>query len=203
MKKRGVIYFVIIIIAVALYWFLLRPTQNSQESPKQEAIVIKKHSQVFNNNIDKLMSNYLALKDAFVEADTAMVKLKCQLFVESLESIDTNELKKDTSLIYETVKATIADVHSNAASLLKQTDITEMRKDFSGLTDMMYPTFFQVINYEGPTMYLQNCPMAFDDEIPANWISNTDEVVNPYLGKNHPKYKAAMLNCGEVKDSIK
>ena len=203
MKKRGVIYFVIIIIAVALYWFLLRPTQNSQESPKQEAIVIKKHSQVFNNNIDKLMSNYLALKDAFVEADTAMVKLKCQLFVESLESIDTNELKKDTSLIYETVKATIADVHSNAASLLKQTDITEMRKDFSGLTDMMYPTFFKVINYEGPTMYLQNCPMAFDDEIPANWISNTDEVVNPYLGKNHPKYKAAMLNCGEVKDSIK
>jgi len=202
MKKRGLIYFIVIIIAVALYWFLLRPTPNSQESPKQAAIVIKKHSQVFNNNIDKLMLHYLALKDAFVEADTTLVKAKCLLFIQSLESIDTIELKKDTSLIYETIKATIADVQANASSLLVQTDITEMRKDFSGLTDMMYPTFFQVINYEGPTMYLQNCPMAFDDEIPANWISNSNEVVNPYLGKKHPKYKAAMVNCGEVKDSI-
>ncbi len=202
MKKRGLIYFIVIIIAVALYWFLLRPTPNSQESPKQAAIVIKKHSQVFNNNIDKLMSDYIALKDAFVEADTTLVKAKCLLFIQSLESIDTIELKKDTSLIYETIKATIADVQANASSLLVQTDITEMRKDFSGLTDMMYPTFFQVINYEGPTMYLQNCPMAFDDEIPANWISNSNEVVNPYLGKKHPKYKAAMVNCGEVKDSI-
>ncbi len=202
MKKRGLIYFIVIIIAVALYWFLLRPTPNSQESPKQAAIVIKKHSQVFNNNIDKLMSDYIALKDAFVEADTTLVKAKCLLFIQSLESIDTIELKKDTSLIYETIKATIADVQANASSLLVQTDITEMRKDFSGLTDMMYPTFFQVINYEGPTMYLQNCPMAFADTIPANWISNSNEVVNPYLGKKHPKYKAAMVNCGEVKDSI-
>jgi len=67
---------------------------------------------------------------------------------------------------------------------------------------MMYPGFFKMINYEGATLYLQYCPMAFGDEKGANWISNSAEIVNPYLGKNHPIYKAAMLHCGELKDSL-
>jgi hypothetical protein len=44
--------------------------------------------------------------------------------------------------------------------------------------------------------------MAFDGDKDANWISNSNEIVNPYLGKKDPKYKAGMLNCGEVKDSL-
>ena len=32
---------------------------------------------------------------------------------------------------------------------------------------------------------------------------NTEEIINPYLGKNHPEFKSGMLHCGEVKDSIK
>ena len=44
--------------------------------------------------------------------------------------------------------------------------------------------------------------MAINDSIPANWISNSQEILNPYLGKIHPEYKATMLHCGEVKDSI-
>lgn len=77
-----------------------------------------------------------------------------------------------------------------------------MRQDFRTVSDMLYPSFFKTINYEGPNLYLQNCPMAFDGDKDANWISNSEEVINPYLGKNHPKYKATMLNCGETKDSI-
>jgi hypothetical protein len=44
--------------------------------------------------------------------------------------------------------------------------------------------------------------MAFNENEPANWISNSQEIINPYLGKNHPKHKGTMLHCGEVKDSI-
>jgi len=82
------------------------------------------------------------------------------------------------------------------------TDIQEMRKDFSMVSENLYP-FFRVINYEGENMYWQNCPMAFDDDKEANWISRTKEVFNPYLGKKHPKYRATMLHCGMVKDTIK
>jgi hypothetical protein len=44
--------------------------------------------------------------------------------------------------------------------------------------------------------------MAFNDNETAFWLSNSREVVNPYLGKKHPKYASGMLHCGEVKDSI-
>ena len=57
--------------------------------------------------------------------------------------------------------------------------------------------------YEGPTLYFQNCPMAFNDTEPANWISKTKEIMNPYMGKKHPKYQSGMLNCGEIIDTIK
>jgi hypothetical protein len=70
------------------------------------------------------------------------------------------------------------------------------------VTEMMYPSFFTAINYEGPKLYLENCPMAFSDSISANWISNSAEIVNPYMGKKHPTYHAGMLACGSVKDSI-
>jgi hypothetical protein len=44
--------------------------------------------------------------------------------------------------------------------------------------------------------------MAFNDNETAFWLSDNREVVNPYLGKKHPKYASGMLHCGEVKDSL-
>ena len=125
------------------------------------------------------------------------------LFISMLDSIKVDELKNDTSTITAAAKASIADIRSNAVSLMAQTDITEMRQDFRMVTEMMYPGFFKTINYEGPKLYLENCPMAFGEDKAANWISNSAEIVNPYLGKNHPEYKGSMLHCGEVKDTIK
>ena len=95
----------------------------------------------------------------------------------------------------------LGDVKANAESLLNQTDITEIRQDFRMIGESIYP-LLKTIHYEGKTLYWQNCPMAFGDDKGANWISNTEEIINPYLGKNHPEFKSGMLHCGEVKDSI-
>jgi hypothetical protein len=201
MAKRIFIYLGCALILFFVYQLFLK--KKKSDSTKQvEVINPKKHSEVFNKNINKVVDAYLQLKNAFVEADTNSIKLKTNDFINILNKIDTAELKKDTSSIYETVISTINDIRSNAESITKQYNIIEMRRDFSSLTDMMFPSFFYAIKYEGPTLYLQNCPMAFDDSVPANWISNSSEIMNPYLGKKHPKYQAGMLNCGEIKDSI-
>ena len=201
MKKRVLIYIEVALVLFLIYqFFLKKPKQNNPS----ETINFKpvKHSKQFDEEINNVVTSYLNLKNAFVEADTVEIKLKNKEFIAALEKIDTTELRKDTSSIFETVMSTINDVKANAISLNNQSDIIEMRKDFSSLTDMMFPSFFYAINYEGPTLYLQNCSMAFDDSIPANWISNSEEIMNPYLGKKHPKYQSGMVNCGEVKDSI-
>ncbi len=201
--KRAFLFLVLILAGAALYWFVLKPKSGKPKGPKPVPMALQKHSAAFNDGIAKVITEYLAIKDAFIDADTAVAKAKTTAFLAALNTLDTAELRKDTAMVFETVQASIGDVRSNAESLLKQTDITEMRRDFSSLTDMLYPTFFKAISYEGQKLYLINCPMAFGENAPANWISNSEKVVNPYLGKNHPVHKADMLHCGEVKDTIK
>ena len=199
-------YFFYALIAVFLfgvYFFFTKKSDVIEPETKQEAIVLKKHSDTFNQSINQLVDTYLSVKDAFVEDDTSMIKSKTIEFCKQLETLNLSELAKDSAGIFETVNMTKTDILANANSLLQQNDITEMRRDFSALTDVMYPTFFNAIKYEGPALYLQNCPMAFNDTEPANWISNNKEIVNPYMGKHHPKYHSGMLNCGEIKDTIK
>jgi len=200
MLKKIIFVFIAFLLLFFLYKFFNQ--KKSVVEISNQPMLLKKHSLAFNESIAALMIQYIAIKDAFVDADTTAVKSKTASFINLLNNIDTAELKHDTASVYETVVFTLNDIRSNALSLMSQKSIVEMRKDFSSMTDVMYPSLFYALNYEGPTLYLQNCPMAIDDSLPANWISNHAEVVNPYLGKNHPTYKSSMLHCGELKDSI-
>ena len=200
--KKILPLFALVVVAVVVYFVVFNKKKNKGDDSKQQSIVLKKHSDAFNNSTDSVVNAYLDIKNAFVNADTAAAKVATRNFILLLDRLPVDELKNDTATIFETVQSNIADIKSNATSLLNQTDITEMRKDFSAVTDMMYPSFFTTINYEGPKLYLENCPMAFNDSIAANWISNSSEIVNPYMGKNHPTYHSGMLACGSVKDSI-
>ena len=200
--KKIIALLILVLGGFSVYWFMLRTKDAKPKPPKMTPIAVKQHSDSFNLSINNLMDAYMGIKEAFVSADTANAKKFTQSFIALLDGIPMTELEKDDSMIAQTANANIAEIKANALSLLQQTDVTQMRLDFRTMSDMLYPGFFKIINYEGPTMYLQNCPMAFDGDKDANWISNNSEVVNPYLGNNHPKFKATMLNCGEVKDSI-
>lgn len=192
----------IAVVALGIYLIFFKGGNKGGESQKAETIEVKAHSDEFNNRVAEAINAYLGVRDAFVEGDTAAAKSRSLLFISLLDSIPMEELKKDTAAIYEGAVSILTDIKSNMSSLVSQSDISSMRRDFSMATEMMYPGFFKMINYEGPTLYLQHCPMAFGDDSGANWLSNSAEIINPYLGKNHPEYKATMLHCGEVKDSI-
>jgi hypothetical protein len=202
MKKIFLGILVLILAIAGYYWYKFSSNGSHSDGQKQAALTLKKHSDTFNLSISKAMDAYFDMSAAFVESDTAKVKANAGKFVQLLGSIPLLELKKDTSNIYDVALGTFEGIKSNAQSLLTMTDLLEMRKDFSMVSENLYP-FFKIINYEGEKMYWQNCPMALGDEKEANWVSKTAEVVNPYLGKNHPQYKATMLHCGMVKDTIK
>lgn len=203
MKKVLLFLLLLVVGIVGFYWYRFSHANGGFSGPKQQAIVLKKHSPAFNKSVGNLMTAYFEMKNAFVEADSIGARTNCQSFIRLLDSLPVNELKKDSAIILATVSANINDIRMNAASLVKQNNLTEMRKDFSMISEIMYPSFFRSINYEGDKMYWQNCPMAFGEGKEANWISNSEEIVNPYLGKHHPEFKATMLHCGETKDTIK
>ena len=201
--KKVLLGLLILILGIAgYYWYMFSKAGGGNSGPKQEALTLKKHSDTFNLSVNAAMNAYFEMSAAFVDADTAKAKLAATKFVQLLDTIPLDELKKDTANIYETAIGAFDGIKSNAADIIVQTNLMEMRKDFSMVSENLYP-FFKIINYEGDKMYWQNCPMAFGDEKEANWISKTPEVINPYLGKNHPEFKATMLHCGMIKDTIK
>lgn len=200
--KRILLVLLLLLAAFAGYWFFIKEKPKTGTTEKATALATKKHSDVFNHGIDSLMQVYFTIKEAFVNADSTVAKAATRPLILLADSSRLAELKTEPAGIYESALMQLSDVRANAESLVKQTDLTEMRQDFRMIGESIYP-LLKTIHYEGETLYWQNCPMAFGEGKEANWISNSAEIVNPYLGKNHPEFKGTMLHCGEVKDSIK
>jgi hypothetical protein len=193
---------VLLLTVIFGIWWFFSKKEDHIISTREQPISVHSHSSQFNNSVSTAMNSYFDMKSAFVDADTSRAKEGGRKFLALMDSIKTDELKSDTTAIYQSAMAQVEDIKTNAAAMLKESDITEMRQDFRMISENLYP-FLKTIKYEGPNLYWQNCPMAFGENKEANWISNTKEIINPYLGKNHPEYKSAMLHCGEVKDTIK
>ena len=92
-------------------------------------------------------------------------------------------------------------VKSDIAGVLNGTDITAKRRAFHSLSQNFYD-LLRIVRYDEGKIYLQECPMAFNDDETAIWLSKNDEIRNPYLGLHHPKYGKTMLSCGNNKDTL-
>jgi membrane fusion protein, copper/silver efflux system len=73
-------------------------------------------------------------------------------------------------------------------------EIEELRKIFQSVSITMISMTQSFIPLK-QTVFVQHCPMA-DNNKGADWLSNEEEVKNPYFG-------SAMLTCGEVTSVIK
>ena len=85
------------------------------------------------------------------------------------------------------------NVSDETKGLLGETNIENKRKSFQMVTSDVYD-LLRVVKYDREIIYMQHCPMAFENK-GADWLSNTSEIVNPYIPKK-------MLDCGEVKISV-
>ena len=199
---KRVLAIVFLIIVVLAVWFLFFKTETvTTTSNENESIVTAKHSDEFNQEIANTMDAYMNMKNAFIDGDTSLIKSEASKFITSVDSLHLNELQKNDSSIFMAMQQNISDIKANANPILQEKDLAEMRHDFSMVSENLYP-FLKTVGYEGQKLYWQNCPMAFGEDKPANWLSSTSEILNPYLGKNHPEYKSAMLHCGENMDSL-
>lgn len=198
-RVLAIVFLVIVVLGV---WWLFFKTEKPETEFESETtkIHVSKHSEAFNSSVTNALNAYFDMQHAFVEADTALAKESAQKFMTAVDSIKIDELQKDNEQVVAAAKQLLSDIKANAAPILQESDITEMRQDFRMVSENLYP-FLKAIDYEGEKVYWDNCPMAFG-EMEANWLSATREIANPYLGKNHPEYKSSMLKCGEVKDSI-
>jgi hypothetical protein len=150
-------------------------------------------------SITILLNAYYQLKDALVEYDTASVNSASMALHRAADSLRTEGISHME--LASTAQNFAEKISSESVVLVSRVDLVEKKRSFSVISESHYPLLLAV-QYNQSTVYHQMCPMAFNDNEAAFWLSNEREIENPYLGKKHPKYASGMLHCGEVKDSL-
>jgi hypothetical protein len=143
-----------------------------------------------------LLKAYLGMRDALVEGDTLAVDAGAA----SLRSI-ADSLTRDSLFARQETALPLGNIIAETDGLLGDHGLDARRRAFGMVGDALRD-FLLKSGYDAGKVFVQTCPMAFNDSEAASWLSDSREIINPYLGRRHPKYGAGMLHCGELTDSL-
>ncbi|HEX2609188.1 MAG TPA: DUF3347 domain-containing protein [Flavisolibacter sp.] len=196
---RNLLLIILILALVITGWLIYSRTDKKSGSVLQ-ALPASKHSITFNKATDSLLENYYQLSEAFVNWDSVKAGQLAGSFQQKLSSFQLDEIK-DTSGVYQTAEAFLKNAEKDASQLQREAGITLQRRQFNSLTENIYQ-FLRTIRYDAANVYRNECPMAFNDEEAADWLSKKDSIRNPYMGLHHPRYKSGMIECGSLKETL-
>lgn len=161
---------------------------------------ISNHSAGFNGSVGALMNNYYSLTEGFVNWDTSAINKQVKILGVQVDHLDLSDLKGD-SAAYQTATNKLTNAKFDLTTISKETDITNKRHALNDLTNHLFD-FLKTAKYDASPLYLQECPMAFNEKDTGLWLSKTSDVRNPYMGIHHPHYGKAMVECGDTRDSL-
>ena len=195
MKKVFLILLVLILIAAGyLLWvFKFRTGKRGPDGPDPVPLTVSKHSEAFNSSVHSMLTVYYSLSEALVQWDTTAVTKYSNELKGSLDSLKIEELKKDTTGIYETALDPLNNARSEVNNILTFPELEAKRTAFNALSENLRLLFI-ISRYDQEKIYWQECPMAFGEDQSGFWLSKTDSVRNPYLGISHPKYKLSLIH---------
>lgn len=141
-------------------------------------------------NLLSLLSSYYELKDALVATDAQKADIAASHVLTAAET-----MKHELGETNPPIRAVLETVMQQSEGIVNEKDETceKKRVIFEKVSDNIFSIAKQS-GLKNGSVYLQHCPMAFDDK-GANWMSDVEEIKNPYLPKT-------MLHCGEVQDSL-
>ena len=202
LKRILLVLLILILGFVGFIWFFyFRGGKKIPKGPAPVPLAVSKHSVTFNQSVQSVLDDYYALSESFVNWDTVEINKHATALKTAMDELKVEELKVDTTGIYESVLDPLANAKAATASIFTDPSIDNKRTSFNNLSENLRLLFI-IVKYDANKLYWQECPMAFGEDKPGNWLSKTDAVRNPYLGNKHPKYKDDMLECGAQKDTI-
>ncbi|HEY2721895.1 MAG TPA: hypothetical protein VGI82_09220 [Chitinophagaceae bacterium] len=190
MKKVLLIY-LILIAGILIWYYGVGKEKRIFDDANGKALKVSKHSPVFNESMEDIMTNYYKLTSDFVKGDTLAISENADKLIMALDSLKIDELKKDSS-IFETAFTIWQDTRTELAGMLSDPSLQARRESFNLFSNELF-TLLLTIRYDLGNLYWMECSSAFGEDTPGNWIGENEKSVNPY-GKQ---------NCEDLKKTIK
>jgi Cu(I)/Ag(I) efflux system membrane fusion protein len=142
------------------------------------------------SQLNGFLSDYFDFNQALIEDNQDGAKEAARKLAASVEKFDMSKLQGEQMNFYHTQAAKL---EQGLKGVEQSADIEEIRIELSTVSEAMYA----LVKAYRPTeseLYYQFCPMA-KNNIGANWLSSSKEIVNPYMGQR-------MLKCGSTQETI-
>jgi hypothetical protein len=142
------------------------------------------------NAVSTVIDHYLHVKNALAGDNAEEAASGAKALAESLGQVDRSRYTagQQTTLndVFEDLKEHAEHTAANAGNIGRQ------REHFIGMSEDVEELVKNFGSHK--TLYLDHCPMANNDK-GANWVSEKEEIVNPYMGKRMPK-------CGKMEQVL-
>lgn len=163
-------------------------TKEDTSSISEPSVSTEKASEA--NSVEGIMESYLKLKNALADDNGNDAANAGNEVVKALKGFDKSRVNagksQELSEITENAVEHAEHIGANAGNIEHQ------REHFESLSQDLYDLV--KITGSEKKLYYTHCPM-YNDNKGANWLSETKEIRNPYLGKE-------MLECGTVKEEL-
>lgn len=166
------------------------PADSATKTNNSQAAATDKQPAV-NQSFKTLIADYLKLKNALTLDDSNAAAVSGKALVLDFDHFDQNGLTATQRKAYTDIAD---DAREMAEHIGKSADrLPHQREHFDMLSKDLYD--LAKLLGAGRTLYVDHCPM-YNDGKGANWLSETKEVRNPYLGKRMP-------DCGSLKEELR
>jgi Cu(I)/Ag(I) efflux system membrane fusion protein len=162
---------------------------SQHETMEMEAETIE-ISEEFKKQLQGVYDSYSFMVNAFVSSDAEEVRISAEKVESSLQKVDMGLLAGEA---HRTWMKYLEILESEISAISTSKNISTQRLSFAEFSDALYASVKAFGLHHG-RIYYQYCPMANGDK-GAYWISNMEEIENPYFGDE-------MLKCGETRETI-
>lgn len=181
MKKVLLIYLVLI-VGIITWYYAVGKENRVFDNSKAAALKVSKHSKEFNESIQAVMDNYYKMTNEFAKGDTLSINKSAASLKTALDSVQIDDLKTD-SAIYETAASIWEDTKTEINGMQSDPSLQAKKESLNLFSNELF-TLLLTIHYDLSKLYWQECPSAFGEDTPGNWISEKEQSKNPYVDKD-------------------
>lgn len=190
LNRLSVFCAILLLLVGIIRYSFFSSASGSADNPKPPPLTVGRHSPAFYQQTDAVLTAYFSLTDGFVSGDSTRINAAAASLQTAMDSFHLDELRPDT-LIYETAQQPYQNIKSELAAIRTDPAPEEKKASLNILSNELY-TLLRTVRYDAALLFWKECPTAFGEDRPGNWLSKSETSVNPY----------GQAGCAETRSKI-